>query len=164
MADRCFGLHAHVLVIVLDVEYGLCGVVDAPDDRRRDLDRVAALVVDLQPLAHQIVRAQSYLLLPVERVGPTQTFGSVGADILAEQQQDRRFVWLQHVQARQYQSADEDRQYTRSETNQSNGPHDEEGPNRQDNNTDGDPQVAAGTAVLHFIGAGHRLHYGLLSK
>ena len=57
-ADRRLALHLHVAFVVLDVERGLRRVVDAPDDHGRDLDRVAALVVDLELLAVEVVRAQ----------------------------------------------------------------------------------------------------------
>ena len=57
VAQRRLGLRQHVGLVVLDVEARLGRVVDAPDDRRGDLDRVAALVVDLQLLAVEVVRA-----------------------------------------------------------------------------------------------------------
>ena len=109
--DRGFGLHADVLLVVLDIEHRLCRVAHAPDDCRGDLDRVAALVVDLQPLAHQVVHAQADLLLAVERIGPAQPLGAIGADVFAEQQQDRRFVRLQHVESREHERGGEDQQH-----------------------------------------------------
>src|SRR5215471_10953999 len=57
-ADRGLALHLHVALVVLDIERGLRGVLDAPHDHGRDLDRIAALVVDLELLAVEVVRAQ----------------------------------------------------------------------------------------------------------
>jgi hypothetical protein len=42
VAQRRFGLGQDVSIVVLDVEAGPRRVVDAPDDGRGDLDRVAA--------------------------------------------------------------------------------------------------------------------------
>jgi len=46
------------MLVVIDVEERLRRVVDAPDDDRRDFDRVAALVVDFEPLTVQVARAK----------------------------------------------------------------------------------------------------------
>ena len=60
-ADRRLGLHGHVRLVVLDVEQRLRGVLDPPDHHRGDLDRVAALVVDLQLGAVEVARAQRHV-------------------------------------------------------------------------------------------------------
>ena len=164
VAHRGLGLDPHVLVVVLDVEHGLRGVAHAPDDGGGDLDRVAALVVDLQPLAHQVVRAQADLLLLVERVGPAQAFRAVGADVLAEQQQDRRLVRLQHVEAGQRERAEHDQHDAEREEGQAHRADDEEDAGRDQRDADGDPEVAARAGALGLLRAGGLLHHGLLIK
>ena len=62
VAERGLALHGHELLVVLDVEHGLGRVDDAPDDDRGDLDRVAAGVVDLDPLALEVAHPQRDLL------------------------------------------------------------------------------------------------------
>ena len=62
MAHRRLRLQLHVVLVVVDVEKRLGRVVDAPDDDGSDLDRVAALVVDLEPLAVQVARASEIFL------------------------------------------------------------------------------------------------------
>jgi hypothetical protein len=99
VADRGLGLHLDVVLVVVDLEHRLRAVVDAPDHHGADLDRVAALVVDLQRRGVEVAAAQRDLALAVERVGPAQAFGAVGTGVLAEQQHDGRLARLQHVQA-----------------------------------------------------------------
>ena len=111
VAHRRLGLGQHVGLVVLDVEAGHRRVVDAPDDRRRDLDRVAAQVVDLQLLAVEVVRPDRDLGLGVERVGPAQAGLPVGAAVVAEQQQQRRLVRLQHVEPGKAPDREQDRDH-----------------------------------------------------
>jgi hypothetical protein len=47
--------------VVLDVEGCLRGIRDAPDHDGGDLHRVAALVIDLDGIAAEVVRAQGQL-------------------------------------------------------------------------------------------------------
>ena len=62
-ADRGFDLDADELLVIVDVEQRLGGVDHAPHDLRRDLDRVAAQVVDLDLLGDEVVGAGRDLLL-----------------------------------------------------------------------------------------------------
>src|SRR5205823_10166582 len=52
-------LQLHVVLVAVNVEARPGSVVDAPDDDCGDLDRVAALVIDLQALAVEVPRARS---------------------------------------------------------------------------------------------------------
>src|SRR5262249_20185851 len=56
-----FALHAHIIFKVIHVENSLGRVLHLPHHNRGDLDRVAALVIDLQLLAVEIPRAQRNL-------------------------------------------------------------------------------------------------------
>ena len=103
VAHGRLALHLHEVLVVVDVERRLGGVVDVPDHHRGDLDRVAALVVDLEPVAVQVARAQRQLLARVERVGGAQARHAAGAAIGAEELDDRRLVGLQRVQPGQRQ-------------------------------------------------------------
>ena len=60
-ANGGFALDLDVALVVFDVEDGLRRILDAPDHDGRDLDGVAALVVDLERLAVEVVRAQREL-------------------------------------------------------------------------------------------------------
>ena len=73
MAPRGFALQLRVVFVIVDVEARLGRVVDAPHYDRRDLDRIAALVVHLQPLAVEIARPQRELASRIERIGTAQT-------------------------------------------------------------------------------------------
>jgi hypothetical protein len=56
-ADGDFDLGDDEFHVVINVECGLCGVGDAPDELGGDFDGVAALIVDLDLLADEIVGA-----------------------------------------------------------------------------------------------------------
>src|SRR5262245_6322041 len=51
MPDGRLALHLHVGLVVLDIEDRLSAVLNPPDHDGRDLDRVAAVVVDLEALS-----------------------------------------------------------------------------------------------------------------
>src|SRR5580704_422910 len=51
MAQRGFALDRDVVLVVIHVKESLCRVLNAPDNDRRDLDWITALVVDLQLFA-----------------------------------------------------------------------------------------------------------------
>ena len=59
MAQRRLGLDGHVLLVVVDVEHRARRVAHLPDHRRRDLDRIAALVVHLELFAVEVAQAQA---------------------------------------------------------------------------------------------------------
>ena len=63
VADGRFALDDDVVLVVVDFEGGVEGVFDLPDDDGGDLDRVAGLVVDLDPLAVEVPGPQRDLLL-----------------------------------------------------------------------------------------------------
>ena len=56
--QRRFALHLHVVVVVVHLEDGFGRVDDLPDDDGGDLDRVAFVVVDLEPRALEVAHAQ----------------------------------------------------------------------------------------------------------
>ena len=72
-------------------------VVDAPDDDRGDLDRIAPFVIDLEPLAVEIACAQRYLAPAVKRIGAAQARDARAAAIATEKLQDHRLVRLQRI-------------------------------------------------------------------
>src|SRR6266576_2821554 len=72
MAHRGLALQLDVVLVAVDIEACLGSVVDAPHHDRRDFDRVASLIVDLQPLAIKIARAQRHLAPGIERIGAAQ--------------------------------------------------------------------------------------------
>ena len=100
-AQRRFGLDVHEAFVVVDVEHGLGRIDHLPDDDRRDLDRVAVEVVDLELAALEVAHALADLLLGVEGVVPAQAVLVDRADVLAEQAQHRGLVGLDHVEAEQ---------------------------------------------------------------
>jgi hypothetical protein len=110
MAQRRLGLHRHVLFIVIDVEHRARRVADAPDDGGRDLDRIAAFVVDLELLAVEVAQTQRHLHLVEERIRPAQPRRVVRAAVRTEQHDQRRLVRLQHVDALHQEDEDEDRE------------------------------------------------------
>ena len=63
------GLHAHVVLNILDIEHRLRRVLHPPHDDRRNLDRVTELVVDLQAIAVEVARAQRDLHARIFLVG-----------------------------------------------------------------------------------------------
>ena len=78
-ADRGLDLDPDECLVIVDVEQGLRGVDHAPHDLRRHLDRVAAQVVDLDPLGNEVVGADRDLLADHPRPDPAQAGGAVGA-------------------------------------------------------------------------------------
>ena len=109
MAHRGLGLQLHIELVVVDVEIGAGGIVDAPDDDRGDLDRVAALVVDLEPLAVEVAGAERYLAARVERIRPAQPRHPRRAPVGAEELEDRRLVGLQRIKTGEHERrGDED--------------------------------------------------------
>ena len=96
VAERRFALHDDELLVVVDVEHGPGGVGHAPDDDRGDLDRVAARVVDLDPLALEVPDPQRDRLAPEdrERVHPPETGIGDGPGVATEQDQHPRLVRL----------------------------------------------------------------------
>ena len=100
MAQRGLALHGHELLVVGDVEHRLGRVGDAPHDDRGDLDRVAAGVVDLDPLALEVAHPQRDLLALVERVAPPQAGLGDRPDVAAEQDQHARLVGLDDERTR----------------------------------------------------------------
>ena len=65
-------LHVHVLLVPVNLEHSLERIVHAPDDDRRDLDRVSRKVVHLQLLAIQSARPERYRPAHHERVPPVK--------------------------------------------------------------------------------------------
>ena len=63
-------LHAHIVLVVLDVEDRLRTVIHAPHHHRRDLNRIAALIVHLDRLHVEVAGTQRQLDLAEERVRP----------------------------------------------------------------------------------------------
>ncbi len=51
VADGGFALNGYELLVIIDIEHGFGGIFHAPDDDGRNLNRVAALVVDLEFIA-----------------------------------------------------------------------------------------------------------------
>ena len=97
-ADRGLDLDAHELLVIVDVEQGLGGVDHAPHDLRRHFDRVAAQIVDLDPLGNEIVGAHRQLVAHQPRQDPAQARRAVGPGISAEQGDRRGLIGLQHVE------------------------------------------------------------------
>ena len=57
MPHRGFALHADVIVVVLDIEQRLRGVLHPPHHDDGDFDGIAVLVVDLELIAGEVARA-----------------------------------------------------------------------------------------------------------
>ena len=121
MAHGGLALHRDVRLVVVDVEDRLGGVLDAPHDDRGDLDRVAALVVDLELVAVEGAGPQRDLVAretprglrrrarPTpetarlarragrcrRRVAPVEADLARGAAVVAEQDQHARLVGLE---------------------------------------------------------------------
>ena len=118
VAKGRLGLHRNEALVVVDVEQGLGGVLDAPDHDGRDLDGVAHLVVYLEGLAVERACARRDLGAPVcaqalgvERVGPAQALVTHGAHVLAKQDAGARLARLQREEAVRHQEGrDEERQ------------------------------------------------------
>ena len=138
VTQRRLALGGHVRGEVVDIEDGLRRVFHVPDHHGRYLDRVAALVVDLQPLHVEgagsqadlvAVLAAGALLAAVlggllagvagrlgglrgavgeERVGPVEAGGAGGAFVRSEEDQHPRLVGLQGKEARHEQDAGQD--------------------------------------------------------
>ena len=108
VTERGLALHGHELLVVGDVEHRLGGVGDPPHDDRRDLDRVAAGVVDLDPLALEVANAQRELLLLGERVAPPPAGLGHRPDVSAEQDQHPRFVGLHDEESAEPEAGDHD--------------------------------------------------------
>ena len=94
MPDGRLGLDLDELLVVLDVEDGLRRVDDAPDDDRRDLDRVADRVVDLEDLAVEVLDAQRDDAAQGEWPRPGESAGVDGPEVRAQEGNDRRLVRL----------------------------------------------------------------------
>jgi len=56
-------LDSDVMLIIVDIEARLGGILDPPDDDRGDLDRVAALVIHLEFVAVEVAGASDILTL-----------------------------------------------------------------------------------------------------
>mmetsp|Transcript_20438 Transcript_20438/g.48719 ORF Transcript_20438/g.48719 Transcript_20438/m.48719 type:complete len:257 (+) Transcript_20438:2483-3253(+) len=108
MADGRFGLHPHIGFVVVHLEQRLGGVAHLPDDDGGDLDRVTALVIDLDDRRVQVAVAQRDALLQRKRVGPAQAGAAVAADVGAEQRDGRGLVGVEHVEAGERQHARDD--------------------------------------------------------
>ena len=154
VADGCLGLDPHIGLVILDIEDRLRGVAHTPDDGGRDLDRIAAQIVDLELVAVEVVRAQTELALFVERIGPTQAFAAVGALVRTEQQHHRRFIGLQHVHARRDEQARENQRHREQQGARPEQGHLHQGRHAGQQQQDGhaDHQVAAGARKRNFGG------------
>jgi hypothetical protein len=62
MTQGRLALRLDIFLIIIDIEGRLGGVLHPPDDNGGDLDRVAALVVDLEPLPVERARPQGHLV------------------------------------------------------------------------------------------------------
>src|SRR4030081_2659108 len=60
-SKRGFALYLDVAAVVLDIKYRLRCIFHAPNHHGCNLDRVSAFVVDLQPLAVEVVRSKRHL-------------------------------------------------------------------------------------------------------
>ena len=107
--DRALDLDEDELVVIVDVEQRLGGVGDPPDDVGGDLDRVAAQVVHLEPLRGDVVDPGRDLGPGQPGPAPAQAGGAVGALIVAEQQDRRRLVRLEQIEAGAHEQDDEQR-------------------------------------------------------
>ena len=85
--------------VVVDIEQRLRGIGHAPDHLCRDLDGVAAQIVDLDHLGDDVVGASRDLALADPWPHPAQAGRAVGALIAPEQRQRRCLVRLQHVES-----------------------------------------------------------------
>ena len=110
------------------------------------------------------MHAQADLLLAVKRVGPAQPLRAIGAHVFAEEQQDRRLIRLQHVEPGQHERGGQDQQHSGEQRQQTDRPDHQRYADADQHQPDRDPQIAAGAAVVDFVGAGHGWHHGLLSK
>ena len=99
-------LQLHVVLVAVNVEARPGSVVDAPNDDCGDLDRVAALVIDLQALAVEVPRAERNLAPRVERIGATKSGEPGRPSVAAEELQDGRFVRLYRVQTGEEEHAE----------------------------------------------------------
>ena len=106
VAQRRLALHRDVVLVVVDFEDGFRGLDDPPHDDRGNVDRIAVLVVHLELRALEVPHAQRDLALLVERVGPSQPGDLRGADVVAEQLQDLRFVGRHHEEALEQEDPD----------------------------------------------------------
>ena len=102
-ADRAFDLDLDELHVIGDVEQGLGGVGHPPDDVGRDLDRIAAQVVHLDLVRGDVVDAGRDLGAGQPGQHPAQAVRPVGALIGAEQQDRRRLVGLEQIEAAQHE-------------------------------------------------------------
>jgi hypothetical protein len=155
VTQRRLRLDGHVVLVIVDVQHCARRVADTPDNGGRDLDRVAAFVVDLELLAVEVAQAQAHLVLVHERVGPAQAGGVVRAAVLAEQHEQRRLVRLQHVNALEQEEECEQQHHGHDrqpgEDHEWNGQQSQEG--------EGQRHVAAGTLELDLFGNTRRFHY-----
>jgi hypothetical protein len=92
VADRGFRLDVDVVDVVVDLERGLGRVGHLPDDHRRDLDRVAVLVVDLHAARLEVAHADAQLGLQVEGVDPPPTGLARRSLVGAEEHEHARLV------------------------------------------------------------------------
>lgn len=85
--------------VIVDVEARLGGVGDAPDELGCDLDGIAALVVDLDLFADEIVSAAGDFGDADPGPCPAQAGATVGALIIAEQGEHAGFIGRVFVEA-----------------------------------------------------------------
>ena len=110
MTEGRFGLHGHEVVVVLD-GVGRLGRVDhLPDDDGGDLDRIAVGVVDLQMVRLEVAHPQADG--PAHGEGehaPEARLGD-GADVAAEELDDRGLPGWDDDQRRRHQCEHDDGQ------------------------------------------------------
>ncbi len=94
MPQRRLALYGYEAGEVLNVENGLGGVDDSPDDDGGDLHGIAAAVVDLDGLPIEVVGPQGNLLLDEQGVGPVESAVFDRSGVTAEEDQDRGDVGL----------------------------------------------------------------------
>jgi hypothetical protein len=82
----------HEIFIVVDLEQRLGRVDHLPDHDRRDFDRIAIEIVDLELGRLEVARAQRHAGLRVERIGPARPGVAYRADVAAEELQHLAFV------------------------------------------------------------------------
>ena len=96
VAQRRLRLDVHEVLVIVDLEDGVEGVDDPPDHHRRDLDRIAVGVVDLEVRGFEVAHPQGDRALGHEGVRPAQTAAALAAAIGAEQGEDPPLVRLDH--------------------------------------------------------------------
>ena len=106
VAQRRFGLHLDVVLVVVDLEHRFGRVDDAPDDDRGDLDRVALVVVDLELACSRscarAARSASSCRTGSPSAGPASC---AVPDVVAEQLQHPAFVRIDDEEAGEQEAA-----------------------------------------------------------